>query len=109
MNGFFLSTSSYSGEYTPVGYLEIQADPETIRNKNRRISDPAWLVEEIPAAELLNTAVEAAKKAGADGLIDLKISPVEYTSTGADIMVSPPIKYYLITGLCISRKLASGE
>ena len=109
MNGFFLSTSSYSGEYTPIGYLELQVDPETTRNKNRRISDPAWLVEEIQAMELLNAAVEAAKKAGADGLIDLKITPVEYTSAGADIMVSPPIKYYLVTGLCISRKPASDE
>ena len=109
MNGFFLSTSSYSGEYTPIGHLELQVEPETTKNKNRRMSDPIWLVEEIPAAELLNAAVEAAKKAGADGIIELKISTIEYTSSGADIMVSPPIKYYLVTGLCISRKPASDE
>lgn len=108
-NGFFLSTSSYSGDYTPVGYLELQATPETVKNKNRKLTDPLYLVEEIPVSELLDAAVEAAKAAGADGIIDLKITPVAYTTAGSEIVVSPPVKYYLVTGLCISRAKAGND
>lgn len=107
-NGFFISTASYFGEYTPIGILNMRFDPETVKNKNRKISDPLYLVEEIPAQEVLNAAVETAKKMGADGIMDFKFTTVEYTSAG-ETAIFPPIRYYLITGLCISRNTAGDE
>lgn len=101
-NGFFVSTDAFPGQFTPLGSLEIRVDPKTTKNPDRkRTSDPIYIVEEVNVQDLLNIAVEAAKEKGADGLTNLKITTVRMTE--GEIAFSAPIKYYIISGLCIRR------
>ena len=101
-NGFYLSTDAFPGNFTPIGSLEIRVDPKTTKNQERKkSSDPIYIVEEIGVQELLNIAVEAAKEKGSDGLTNLNITTVRITE--GDIAFSAPIRYYVISGLCIRR------
>lgn len=101
LNGFFLSTGDCPTRYTPICSMEITVDPETLKNTERKkASEPLYFVNEIKGQELLAEAVEFAKQMGSNGIADLAIATVDYGS-GGDIAVSPNIRRYVITGLCI--------
>lgn len=112
--GFFLSPDSYPGKFESIGQLDIMIIPEQVSandnadDSNNKFNDGIYAqrsslfyqYKEIPAEELLETAVEKALEKGANGIANLKISRItstSYTKYGTFTTLS----HYEVSGLVI--------
>ena len=118
--GFYLNPNPYVGQCEILGELEIIVTPSIkeqyyvykyVRGEDGRKryireivpsktpgSEKRLLEEEITRAELIEIAVAEAKKKGANGFVDYRITErSRNTDSGASR------NYYYITGLCIEK------
>lgn len=94
--GFFISSTPYMKDYRNIGEISILITPKVGDYKVPSELNPNWhtierRAETIDNDEVLDIAVQEAKKRGADALVNLKIKR-DYNDR--DIYV---------TGLCIKR------
>lgn len=114
---FFLSPNPYTGEFEPVGELNIIVDPAVFKidyKSDNKFSDNIYsnplsvpvTQELIPESELLEIAVGEALKMGANGISNLKIdvSTELYGYTKGTLKKAIDVYKYHITGFCIIRK-----
>lgn len=118
--GIFLSPDAYTGQFEPVGQLELIIDPAVmckVKTPSEGYSDGIYKGSNtgipvhytpIGAQELLDMAVSEAIKMGANGISNLKIT-VEKTDyiykenkgLNARVGLSTPVERYIISGFCI--------
>ena len=92
--GFFVSPDPYPGkDFTPIGELSLEVRPAWNYSQNGSLS-----AETIGAAELLNTAVQEARKRGANGLVDYRVAKRYVTSSKG---LTSLVDAYEVTGLLI--------
>lgn len=100
-DGIYLSPDPYMDKCENLGEISIEVYPEQVKIENGLYGlydevayyGKAWYgFERISYAELLQTAVERAKKVGANGVVSLKIQKH---------FGSRP--FYTVTGLCIKK------
>lgn len=112
---FFLSPNSYTGEFDPIGELNIQVEPAVVRydpNTIAKFTDGIYAAkftvaqEYISESDLLEIAVQEALKMGANGISNLKIGITKdyYGYTKGAIRKAIEVDVYHITGFCIKRK-----
>ena len=114
---FFLSPNAYTGDFEPVGELNIIVDPAVVEirySSANKFSDNIYsnaprtpvTQELIPESELLEIAVGEAIKKGANGISNLKIevSTEFYGYTKGSVKKVIDVYKYHITGFCIIRK-----
>lgn len=112
---FFLSPNPYTGEFEPIGELNIRVEPAVKRydpytdtkfNDGIYSAKPTVVQEDIPEADLLELAVAEALKMGANGISNLKIEITKdlYGYTKGGIQKAIEVDVYHITGFCIARK-----
>lgn len=99
--GFFISPNPYMENCENLGELAIVVYPAQVEidELNAAFYDGViyrnmkfYGYERVPYEILLDQAVEQAKKAGADGLVNFKIQKIEGL-----------IPQYMVTGVCIKR------
>lgn len=117
--GIFLSPNAYTGQFEPVGQLELIIDPAVSRKtetpsagyndgiyKSSNTSIPVYYTP-INAQELLDMAVSEAIKMGANGISNLKIivEKIDYIYSEGKGLFSTvsftPIERYIVSGFCI--------
>lgn len=106
--GFLFSPEKYSGNYEPVGIVQINLYPQIKREVFRKYEDsnnsPAsdyipWTVIDISTREVIDSLYDACKNLGADALVNLKIENTEQVSN--ETICYCGIK---ASGLAIKRK-----
>lgn len=105
--GFFISPNPYTGQFSPVGEINITVQPalqQPARQIKGAYNDAVYapkngagvVQEEILAEELLEMAVDAAKAKGANGISNFKcirvldanpLEPYHYEITGFAIRI----------------------
>ncbi len=113
--GFFLSPNPYTGDFEPVGELNLIVEPAVVKNEpttTSKFSDSVYapktsvVQEDISESELLELAVGEALKMGANGISNLKIkvSKEIYAYAKGSLRKAIEIDVYHITGFCIEVK-----